>query len=155
MDTVEIYTDGACSGNPGPGGYGVILKYGEAVRELSGGFRLTTNNRMEIMAAIVGLAALKRPCQVILYSDSRYLVDAMSKGWVRRWQANGWMRDRENRAKNVDLWQKLLHSAAPHQVTWRWVRGHAANQCNNRCDHLATTAARQDRLPGDEGFAGD
>ncbi|MDA8333927.1 MAG: ribonuclease HI [Peptococcaceae bacterium] len=153
METVEIYTDGACSGNPGPGGYGVVLKYGEAQRELSGGFRLTTNNRMEIMAAVVGLATLKRPCSVILYSDSRYLVDAMSKGWVRRWQANGWMRDRDNRAKNVDLWQQLLQAVSPHRVTWRWVRGHADNQWNNRCDQLATAAARRDHLPADEGFA--
>ncbi|HUW63257.1 MAG TPA: ribonuclease HI [Spirochaetia bacterium] len=154
LDTVDIYTDGACSGNPGPGGYGVVLKYGETVRELSGGFRLTTNNRMEIMAAIIGLATLKRPCRVTLYSDSRYLVDAMSKGWVRRWKANNWMRDKENRAKNVDLWQKLLQAASPHQVTWQWVRGHAANQSNNRCDQLATAAARLDHLPVDEGFGG-
>lgn len=155
MDTVEIYTDGACSGNPGPGGYGSILKYGEVIREISGGFRLTTNNRMEIMAAIVALTALKKPCAVTLYSDSRYLVDAMTKGWVKRWQANGWMRDRDNRAKNVDLWLKLLHAASPHQVTWRWVRGHASNQLNNRCDQLATTAIRQDSLPPDEGFQRD
>jgi len=153
LSTVEIYTDGACRGNPGPGGYGVVLKYGDTVRELSGGFRLTTNNRMEIMAAIAGLAALRRPCPVILYSDSRYLVDAMSLGWVKRWQKSGWMRDRQNPVKNVDLWQKLLQAASPHQVTWRWVRGHAANRWNNRCDQLAVAAAGRDDLPADEGFA--
>jgi len=152
LDTVEIYTDGACSGNPGPGGWGVVLRCGTASREISGGRRLTTNNRMEIMAAIQGLSALRRPCRVTLYSDSRYLIDAMTKGWVNRWQSQGWMRDRDHPAKNVDLWQELLRVASPHRITWRWVRGHAANPYNNRCDQLATSAARGDDLPEDEGF---
>ncbi|HUW63129.1 MAG TPA: ribonuclease HI [Spirochaetia bacterium] len=141
-NVVEIYTDGACSGNPGPGGFGVILKYGEITKELSCGFTKTTNNRMELRAAIAGLAALKRPCQVTLYSDSRYVIDAMAKGWVQTWQAKGWVRSKKEPVKNVDLWQELLRVAAAHQVEWVWVKGHAGNELNERADELAQGALR-------------
>ena len=108
MKTVTIYTDGACSGNPGPGGYGVVLLYGSAKKELSAGYRLTTNNRMEVLAVIKGLEALKEPCRVNLYSDSKYVVDAIEKGWVVKWRQNGWMRNKKEKASNVDLWERLL-----------------------------------------------
>ena len=115
MKTVTIYTDGACSGNPGPGGYGTVLLYGEARKELSGGYRLTTNNRMEILAVIKGLEALKEPCKVLLYSDSRYVVDAIEKGWVAKWRQNGWMRNKKERAQNVDLWERMTALLEKHQ----------------------------------------
>ncbi|MDN5363336.1 MAG: ribonuclease [Eubacteriales bacterium] len=149
---VEIYTDGACSGNPGPGGYGVILKVGPHEKELSGGYRLTTNNRMEIMAAIKGLEALKRPCRVRLYSDSEYLVNAMKKGWVYRWQAQNWRRNNKEKAKNRDLWERLLELAKQHEIEWHWVRGHADNPYNARCDRLAVAASKRKNLEIDEGF---
>lgn len=149
---VEIFTDGACVGNPGQGGYAAILKMGERRREISGGFRETTNNRMELMAAIVGLEALKKPCRVKLYSDSRYLVDAYNKGDVRRWQANGWMRTRREAAENVDLWERLLELCAVHQVEMVWVEGHAGHPENERCDRLATSAAQGKDLPPDAAF---
>ncbi|MCL6584591.1 MAG: ribonuclease HI [bacterium] len=153
MKQVEIYTDGACTGNPGPGGYGVILRYGEHRKELSGGFRLTTNNRMEILAAIVGLEALRERCQVILYSDSRYLVDSINKRWVFRWKANGWMRDKKERVPNADLWERLLKLLQLHSVEFRWVRGHNGQAENERCDQLATAAAaRGQDLPEDPGY---
>jgi ribonuclease HI len=150
---VEIYTDGGCIGNPGPGGYGVVLKHGSHRREISGGFRRTTNNRMEILAAVIGLQALKEPCRVTLYSDSEYLVRAMSEGWVTRWQAQGWMRTRKEAAKNPDLWESLLEAAESHTIEWRWVRGHAGNRENERCDWLAMRAAQGKGLPVDEGYA--
>ncbi len=152
MDWVEIYTDGACSGNPGPGGYGIILRYGEREKELSAGFKLTTNNRMELLAAIKALEALKRPCKVKLYSDSKYLVDAVKLGWVQKWQKSGWMRNRTEPAKNPDLWQRLLALLQVHQVEWFWVKGHAQNPFNNRCDQLAVAACRQTDLPEDPGY---
>ena len=124
MNTVEIHTDGACLGNPGPGGYGAVLRSGDRRREISGGYSLTTNNRMELMAAIRALQALTRPAGVVLYSDSRYVVDAMEKGWARKWQANGWRRHKGIRAVNVDLWEALLQLCAEHTVQFRWVRGH-------------------------------
>lgn len=148
MREITIYTDGACRGNPGPGGYGVILEYvdttGKAFRkELSQGYRLTTNNRMEVLAAITGLSALKEACKVVLYSDSKYLVDAIEKGWLRKWQSNDWFRDakRKEKAKNVDLWMQLSQQLKRHQVEFRWVKGHADNPYNNRCDELAVEAA--------------
>ncbi|MEM1203861.1 MAG: ribonuclease HI [Acidobacteriota bacterium] len=142
MQKVKIYTDGGSKGNPGPGGYGVVLLYGEHRRELSGGFRQTTNNRMELLAAIEGLGALKRACEVTLYSDSRYVVDGMTKGWARRWRANGWRRNRAgDQALNADLWGRLLEVAERHRVTFEWVRGHAGNEHNERCDELASAAA--------------
>ena len=153
---VTIHTDGACLGNPGPGGYGVVLRYEERSeerrKELAGGFRETTNNRMELTAAIIGLEALKEPCTVTLYSDSRYLVDAISKGWAKRWQANGWKRNKRDAAVNPDLWARLLKLLDQHDVEFRWVRGHAGNRENERCDKLASEAARQSRLPVDPGY---
>jgi ribonuclease HI len=149
---VTIYTDGACIGNPGPGGYGTVLLYNTSRKELSAGFRLTTNNRMELLAAIAGLEALKQPCSVVLYSDSRYLVENYTSGAARRWQANGWMRDRKNPALNVDLWQRLLDLCAFHQVKLVWVKGHAGNAENEICDRLSVRAAKQANLPADEEY---
>lgn len=134
---VDIFTDGACSGNPGPGGYGVILRYGDHERELSGGEKQTTNNRMELTAAIVGLEALKEPCEVTLYSDSKYLVDAFNQRWVYKWKANGWKRSGKQPALNPDLWQKLLDLTAFHTVKFCWVKGHNEHPENERCDALA------------------
>ncbi len=155
VKAVEIYTDGACLGNPGPGGYGAVLIYGPHRRELSGGFRLTTNNRMEMMGAIVALNALTEPCAVTLYSDSKYVVDAMVKGWAKRWQRQNWMRTKTEPALNPDLWAELLQAGDRHQVTWRWVKGHAGNPENERCDRLAVAAAHQPQLPPDLGYPGN
>jgi ribonuclease HI len=149
---VTIYTDGACLGNPGPGGYGVLMYYGSQQKQISGGFRLTTNNRMEILAAIEALKVLKEPCAVTLYSDSRYLVDAMMKGWAERWQQNDWKRNQKERAKNVDLWEKLLDLCQQHQVNFVWVRGHNGNADNEYCDRLAVSAAGQPDLATDIGY---
>jgi ribonuclease HI len=149
---VTIYTDGACIGNPGPGGYGVVLIYEDRRKELSGGYRMTTNNRMEIMAAIVALEALKKRCRVTLYSDSQYLVRAMSQGWAKRWQAKGWIRNRRERALNPDLWETLLQLCGHHEVDFRWVKGHATSPENLRCDELAMQAAQQKDLPADSGY---
>lgn len=146
---VIIYTDGACSGNPGPGGYGVVLMYQGHRREISAGFADTTNNRMEIMAAIAGLESLKEPCRVTLYTDSQYLYNAIEKGWAKKWQANGWMRNKKDPALNHDLWERLLKLCAKHQVQFMWVRGHAGTPENERCDRLAVEAARQPDLPQD------
>lgn len=149
---VVIYTDGACSGNPGAGGYGVVLIYGGTKRELSEGYRLTTNNRMEVLAVIKGLEALKEPCQVTLYSDSKYVVDAIQKGWVTKWKANGWYRNKKERASNVDLWERLLVQLERHQVTFQWVKGHADNPGNERCDELARGAIAAGNLLEDENY---
>lgn len=136
MDTVDIYTDGACSGNPGPGGWAAILKKGETEKELSGGEAVTTNNRMELTAAIMALAALKRPCAVNLYSDSKYLVDSVTKGWLHSWKAKNWVKARKA-VPNKDLWLRLLELLSVHRVTFIWVKGHDSNEYNNRCDKLA------------------
>ena len=136
---VYLYTDGACSGNPGPGGYGAILVYGEAEKELSGGDRQTTNNRMELMGAIVGLESLKEPCRVILTSDSKYLVDAIEKGWLASWQKRGWKKADGKPALNVDLWQRLQVQLDRHEVTFRWIKGHNGHPYNERCDQLAVS----------------
>lgn len=146
---VEIYTDGACSGNPGPGGYGTVLIYNGARKELSGGFRNTTNNRMEIMAVLKGLEALKQTCKVTVYSDSKYVVDAIEKGWLDKWRKNNWMRSNKEKALNVDLWKRLLELMSIHDVNFRWVKGHHENVENNRCDQLAVQASRQTELPED------
>ena len=138
MKKVTIYTDGACRGNPGPGGFGVILEYGAARKELSGGEPLTTNNRMELRAAIEGLSALREPCEVTLYSDSRYLVDAVTLGWAESWRKTAW---KNGKAKNPELWETLLSLLAVHDVTFEWVRGHDGHAENERCDALATAAA--------------
>lgn len=152
LKRVTIYTDGACLGNPGPGGYGVVLLYKGRRKELSGGYRETTNNRMEIMAAIVGLKALKEKCEATLYSDSEYLVKAMTKGWVKRWRKNNWRRNRKDKALNPDLWEQLLQLYEYHQVEFNWVKGHAKSAENNRCDELALEAAQQSNLLVDEGY---
>src|ERR1017187_4296122 len=143
MPLVEIYTDGGCEPNPGPGGYGVVLLHPKKRAEASGGFRLTTNNRMEIFAAIAGLEMLKQPCQVTLNSDSQYLVDAIMKGWAVKWKKNDWWLNNKERAKNIDLWEKLLPLCEAHQVEFRWVKGHAGNRENERCDQLSMAALRQ------------
>ena len=135
--TVHLYTDGACSGNPGPGGWGAVLIYGEARKELSGGERDTTNNRMELTAAIRGLQALREPCRVILTSDSRYLVDAVTKGWLSSWQRRGWRKAGNDPVLNVDLWQQLLPLLEQHQVEFVWVKGHAGHPENECCDRMA------------------
>lgn len=137
MKTVILYTDGACSGNPGPGGWGAILEYGGAEKELSGGEDSTTNNRMELTAVIRGLEALKEPCTVELYSDSKYVIDALQKGWAKGWRARGWIKSDKKPALNPDLWQRLLELTQMHQVHCHWVKGHADNPKNNRCDQLA------------------
>lgn len=149
---ITIHTDGACLGNPGPGGYGAVLEHEGTRKELSGGFRLTTNNRMELLAAIVALEALKEPCQVTLYSDSKYVVDAVEQGWARRWKANGWKRNKKEAAINPDLWDRLLQATEKHEVTFRWVRGHAGNVENERCDQLAVEAANGNDLETDSGY---
>lgn len=149
MKKLFLYTDGACSGNPGPGGYGVILKYGEQFRELSGGFAHTTNNRMELMAVIKGLESLKEPCDVTVVSDSRYIVDAMEKGWAKRWRANGWKRNKKEAALNPDLWARMLDLCDTQTVRFQWVNGHTGHPENERCDQLAVAAAAMPGLPED------
>ena len=149
---VTIHTDGSCLGNPGPGGYAAILDFRAQEKELSGGFRRTTNNRMEILAVIVGLEALTEPCTVTVYSDSRYVVDAVEKGWAKRWKANGWMRNKRESAVNPDLWERLLAALDKHDVELMWVRGHAGNPGNVRADKLAVDAANRPDLPKDEGY---
>ena len=138
MKKVTIYTDGACSGNPGPGGWAAVLQYGDKSRELSGGEAQTTNNRMELRAAISALELLKEPCEVDLFTDSQYLCNAVSKGWLKGWKAKGWKR-KEGELKNPDLWQRLDALLTTHTVTFHWVKGHADNECNNRCDALAVS----------------
>ena len=143
MKSVEIFTDGACSGNPGPGGYGVILRFGSRQKELSGGERATTNNRMELLGAITGLAALKEKCRVTLYTDSRYVADGLTKGWAKKWRANGWRKADKSPALNSDLWDRLLELYDSHDVKIVWVKGHAGHPENERCDELAVQAAAQ------------
>ena len=155
---VKIYTDGAARGNPdGPGGYGTILSYTDSkgqthIRELSQGYEKTTNNRMELMAAIVGLEALNRPCQVELYSDSKYLTDAFNQHWIDSWVAKGWNRGKSGPVKNIDLWKRLLKAKEPHQVKFIWVKGHAGHPENEKCDALATSAADGENLMTDQGL---
>ena len=148
---VTIYTDGGCRpSNPGPGGYGIVFLHKQHRKERSGGFRWTTNNRMELLAAIIALETLKQPCRVTVHSDSKYLVDAMTAGWAKRWRANNWRRNKQgDAAKNPDLWQRLLDAADRHEVEWVWVRGHSGVPDNERCDELARLAAQQPDLPVD------
>ena len=143
MKEVTIFTDGACSGNPGPGGWGAILRYGSAEKELSGGERETTNNRMELTAVIVSLSALKEPCAVTLYSDSKYVVDAIDKGWVYGWKKKGWIKSDKKPALNVDLWEQLLPLLSYHKVSFRWVKGHNEHPENERCDRLAVAESKK------------
>lgn len=152
MKEVVLYTDGACDINPGPGGYGAVLIHGRSRKELSGGRRLTTNNRMELLAVIKGLEALKEPCKVTVYSDSEYLVRAMTRGWAQRWKQRGWKRADRELAANPDLWERLLALAQVHQTSFVWVKGHAGNPENERCDRLAVQARRLPNLPPDEGY---
>ncbi|QNQ07991.1 ribonuclease HI [Sphingomonas alpina] len=140
LTRVEIATDGACKGNPGPGGWGALIRAGGKEKELSGGEKLTTNNRMELTAAIEGLNALKRPCLVTLSTDSRYVMDGLTK-WIKGWQRNGWKTADKKPVKNADLWQALLDAAKPHRIEWKWVKGHAGHPDNERADRLASNAA--------------
>lgn len=151
MEKITIYTDGACADNPrGNGGYGVVVIQGDQRQELSGGFQNTTNNRMEMYAVIEGLTAIEKPSYVTIYSDSKYIVDSVNKGWVYRWQANNWMRNRKEPALNVDLWERILDLCQKHTVTFQWVRGHAGDPENERCDRLAVTALKRSDLPKDK-----
>ena len=152
MKFVEIFTDGACSGNPGKGGYGAILKYGDNVKEISQGYVSTTNNRMELLAAITALEMLKEPCRVDLYSDSKYLVDSVNLGWIEKWRSNGWKRSGSEKAKNIDLLEKLVLQLERHKVSFIWVKGHDGHPENERCDTLATTAAKSEDLIEDTGY---
>lgn len=137
MKHVDIFTDGACSGNPGPGGWGTILRYGDREKELSGGERSTTNNRMELIAVIEGLKALKEPCEVTVTSDSKYVCDSITKGWAKGWQKRGWVKSDKTKAKNPELWEELLSLLDKHEVKIVWVKGHAGHPENERCDALA------------------
>ncbi|HIR57330.1 MAG TPA: ribonuclease HI [Candidatus Gallacutalibacter pullicola] len=143
MKKVDVFTDGACQGNPGPGGWGAILRYNGVEKELSGGDPETTNNRMELMAVISALEALKEPCEVTLCSDSQYVCNAISKGWARSWKKNGWRRSNKEPALNPDLWELLLQQLDRHHVTVNWVKGHAGHPENERCDRLAVAAAER------------
>lgn len=154
MKQVTIHTDGSALGNPGPGGYGAILDYRGHLRELSQGFALTTNNRMELRAAIAALEALKEPCAVALHSDSQYVVNAMSLGWLQNWKRNGWARGpKKEPLLNADLWKRLDQAAARHRVDWIWLRGHAGDERNERCDQIAKAAATAENLEPDHGYA--
>lgn len=152
MADIKIFTDGCCHGNPGRGGWAAILTNGQRTKEISGGVRLTTNNRMELLACIKGLEALRSYCNVTIISDSKYLVDSINKGWVNNWQAKGWMRNGRERAQNVDLWERLLELIAFHEVTFTWVRGHSGHPMNEKCDYLAQQAARGEFLEHDSGY---
>ena len=143
MKKVTIYTDGACSGNPGPGGWGAILAYNGVEKELSGGEAETTNTRMELTAVIEALSALKEPCSVELYSDSRYVIDALEKRWAYGWRSRGWKKADKKPALNVDLWERLLELVERHRVTYHWVKGHAENEKNNRCDEMAVAESKK------------
>lgn len=152
LKQVELYTDGACSGNPGPGGYGAVLKYNEKEKCLSQGYKLTTNNRMEIMGLVVGLESLSEECQVTIYTDSKYVADSITQGWVKKWKANGWRRADKKPAQNVDLWEKLLILLEKHKVKIIWVKGHAGHKYNEICDKLAVEACNSSELIDDEGY---
>ncbi len=140
---VELFTDGACSGNPGPGGWGAVLRYKGVEKELSGGEASTTNNRMELTAVIEGLSALKESCAVTLCSDSKYVIDALSLGWAKKWKKNGWMRAKDKPALNPDLWERLLSLTERHEITYRWIKGHAGHPENERCDKLAVAQSKK------------
>lgn len=152
MKEIKIFTDGSSRGNPGRGGYGTLLFYKGHCKELSQGFKKTTNNRMEIMAALAGIEALREPCKVTVFSDSRYVVDAMSKGWLYGWKKKGWKRGAKDKLKNVDLWKRMYAAIQEHEIDWQWVKGHAGQKENERCDQLATEAADSRNLIIDKGF---
>lgn len=153
MKKVYIYTDGACRGNPGPGGYGALLCYGEHRKEISSGFKKTTNNRMEIMAVLAALKALKEPCDIVLCSDSKYVIDALSKGWALKWRAAGWMRNKKEKALNPDLWKEVLNEVQKHSIEYVWVKGHDGHPENELCDSLAVAAAESSNLAEDIGYS--
>ncbi|MBU3826190.1 MAG: ribonuclease HI [Candidatus Anaerobiospirillum merdipullorum] len=148
---VNIYSDGSCLSNPGPGGYGVILRYKEHEKELAAGFRLTTNNRMELLAVIVGLTTLKEPCRVTVCTDSQYVKNGIT-AWIKAWKKNGWKTSTKAPVKNRDLWQRLDEACQRHELHWTWVKGHAGHAENERCDVLARTAAQGENLAEDSGF---
>lgn len=152
--TVSIHTDGACLGNPGPGGYGAVLECGGERRELSGGYKLTTNNRMELLAVIFALESLADPCDVHLVTDSRYVHDAIEKRWLAGWLKRGWVNAEKKPVKNQDLWRRLLPQLSRHKIKFNWVRGHTGNPDNERCDVLARSAANKRDLPPDDGYPG-
>lgn len=152
MKQVVIYTDGACKGNPGPGAYAAVMLAGEHRKELAAGYRLTTNNRMELLAAISALELLNKPCKVELHSDSKYLVQAINDNWISGWQKKGWVNAKKEPVKNQDLWRRLLTVMEPHEISWHWVKGHAGNKENERCDKLANEAVMDDDLLEDDGF---
>ena len=152
---VVIHTDGGCKGNPGPGGYGAVLVCGRHRKELSEGYRLTTNNRMELRAVIAALEVLKQPCTVDVHSDSKYIIDALTKNWIAGWRKRGWLTANREPVKNRDLWLRLLAAAQPHRVRWHWLKGHAGHRENERCDTLANAAIAKPRLLEDEGFGND
>ena len=151
-NTVYAFSDGSALGNPGPGGYGVVLKYGDNLKELSQGYVHTTNNRMELMGAIMALESLKERQRVVLTTDSQYVINGIEKGWARKWRANGWMRNRKERALNPDMWERLLRAVDRHEVSFNWVRGHMGHPENERCDELANSAARGSDLIEDKVF---
>ncbi len=155
MKKVEIYTDGACTGNPGKGGYGAVLIYNGVQKEISRGFTRTTNNRMELMAAIEALSLLKEPCEVELYSDSKYLTDAINKGWLLSWSSNGWKKSDKKPVLNIDLWEKVIELTEKHSVSFIWVKGHAGNKYNEICDKLAVEAYTEAATSTDEGYEKD
>ena len=143
MKCVDIYTDGACSGNPGPGGWGAILRYGKYEREMSGGEAQTTNNRMELLAIISALEALNEPCKARIHSDSKYVIDSITQGWAKKWKKNGWMRNKKERALNADLWGRLLGLIERHSVEFDWVKGHSGHPENERCDQMAVKESKK------------
>ncbi len=153
MKEVNIYTDGGARGNPGPGGYGAVLLFGKHRKEVCGAFRHTTNNRMELMAAIASLSLLKERCRVVLYSDSKYLVDSMTKGWLEGWKKRGWKKAGNKELLNDDLWPKLDEVSARHEMEWKWVKGHAGNPLNERCDELVHEAIDAGVLEEDVGYS--
>jgi len=154
MKKIQIYTDGACSGNPGPGGYGTILKHGETIKELSQGYKRTTNNRMEMMAVIAAIESLTETCDLNIYSDSKYIVDAVNQGWAKKWRSKGWMRNKKDKALNPDLWGRLLDLLDKHVYKISWVKGHAGHFENERCDELAVEACSSPNRVADKGFTG-
>lgn len=151
-DEVTIYTDGSALGNPGPGGYGAILIHKKKRKEISGGFRLTTNNRMEILAIVESLTLLKKSCRVTIWSDSQYVVNAMTKGWIDGWQRKNWIKSDKKPVKNIDLWKRMIKVTQDHSIDFQWLRGHTGHEENERCDVLAKEGAQGENLPADEGY---
>lgn len=155
MKEIIIYTDGSSRGNPGPGGYGTLMIFQGHRKELSGGFAKTTNNRMEILAALTGIESLLEPCQVTVYSDSKYVIDTMDKGWIHGWKKKDWSRGPNKPLKNADLWKRMAEAVRGHKISWKWVKGHSGHPENERCDQLATEAADRRGNPQDLGFKPD